>query len=146
MINFVDESRRRKRPFLMKITIKDIKSLPEAASAFIREFDGSAAGRVFAFHAPMGTGKTTFISEVCRQLGSGDEASSPTFSIVNEYDTREWGRVYHLDCYRLDGEEDAFEVGVEEIFASGRPCFVEWPEKIEGLLPDDAVTVTLSRE
>lgn len=128
---------------MFEISIPALEALPEAAERFIKTFD-DAPGRVFAFYSPMGTGKTTFISEVCRRLGSADEPNSPTFSIVNEYDTEKWGTVYHLDCYRLDSEEEAFDVGVEDYFASGRPCFVEWPEKIEGMIPDDAVRIEIT--
>lgn len=134
----------------MEIKIQNIERLPEAAAQFIEEMERnhglapqSSSPVIFAFYAPMGAGKTTFISEVCRQLGSEDEASSPTFSIVNEYDTNRWGKVYHLDCYRLDSNEEAFDIGVEDYFASGRPCFVEWPEQVADFLPEDAVTVAI---
>lgn len=125
---------------MSEIAIKNIEELPDAVGAFIA---GNKPGRVYAFYGPMGVGKTTFISEMCRQLGSEDDANSPTFSIVNEYLTDSWGTVYHLDCYRLDSEEEAFDAGVEDIFDSGQTCFVEWPERIEGLLPEDAVVVEL---
>lgn len=125
----------------MEIRIGNIEALPEAAARFVEAFGSGAA--VFAFNAPMGAGKTTFISEVCRQLGCLDEVSSPTFSIINEYDTAKWGKVYHFDCYRLDSEEEAFDIGAEDYFDSGRPCFVEWPERIAGLLPADAVPVDI---
>lgn len=132
----------------MEIKIKDLTRLPEAAALFIKEYSRQvAAGQeapVFAFYAPMGAGKTTFISEVCRQLGSADETGSPTFSIVNEYDTELWGRVYHLDCYRLESEEEAYDIGAEDYFASGCPCFVEWPERLGSLLPADAVSVKIT--
>ena len=128
---------------MMEIRISGIERLPEAAAQFLKEMK---PGRVYAFRAPMGAGKTTFISEVVRLLESDDEANSPTFSIVNEYDTRLWGRVYHLDCYRLESEEEAFDIGVEDYFGSGAACFVEWPEKIEGQLPDDAVEVEIRVE
>lgn len=127
----------------MEIAINDISELGAAASLFINTFPGN---RVFAFRAPMGAGKTTFISEVCRRLGSADEASSPTFSIVNEYDTEKWGRVYHLDCYRIDSAEEAFDIGVEDYFDSGCACFVEWPERIEEFLPDDTVEIGIRVE
>lgn len=130
-----------------EIRIKDIERLPEAAAQFVEMFRPDKTGKtIFAFHAPMGAGKTTFISAVCRILGSEDEPGSPTFSIVNEYDTEKWGKVYHLDCYRIEGEEEAFETGVEDYFDSGRVCFVEWPEKIGSLLPEDAVRVEISVE
>lgn len=124
----------------MEIRISDIERLPEAAAQFIEKM---SPGRVYAFYGRMGAGKTTFVSEVARQLESEDEASSPTFSIVNEYDTKRWGKVYHLDCYRIESEEEAFETGVEDYFNSGRACFVEWPERIEGLLPEDVVNVNI---
>lgn len=127
----------------MEIRIKDIERLPEAAAQFV---DNIRPGRVYAFYGRMGAGKTTFISEVCRQLGSADEASSPTFSIVNVYETDRLGTVYHMDCYRLEDEEEAFDAGLEDYFNSGSVCFVEWPERIEGLLPEDAVAVTLDVE
>lgn len=128
---------------MFETTVSALQALPEAVARFIDVFS-PFSDRVFAFHAPMGAGKTTFISELTRQLGGLDEANSPTFSIVNEYDTERWGRVYHLDCYRIEDEEEAFEAGVEDYFSSGSPCFVEWPEKIPGLIPDDAVTVEIS--
>lgn len=130
---------------MFELKIKNIERLPDAAAQFIDRFSTLPPRdtMVFAFHAPMGTGKTTFISEVCRILGSDDEASSPTFSIVNEYDTQRWGKVYHLDCYRIDSEEEAFDIGIEDYFYSGRPCFVEWPEKIEALLPHDVIRVEI---
>ena len=127
----------------MEIRIKDIERLPEAAAQFV---DNVRPGRVYAFYGRMGAGKTTFISEVCRQLGSVDEASSPTFSIVNVYETEKLGTVYHMDCYRLEDEEEAFDAGLEDYFNSGAVCFVEWPERIEGLLPEDAVAVTIDVE
>ena len=133
---------------MQELHFDTLERLPEAAARFVRLtglLDASAdRPRVFAFNAPMGAGKTTFISEVCRQLGSDDEASSPTFSIVNEYDTQKAGKVYHLDCYRLEGEEEGMDIGVEDYFLSGCPCFVEWPENIGSLIPEDAVYVEIS--
>ena len=138
---------------MFQIHIKDIERLPEAAAQFIKAVEderearrnrGEVLSNVFAFEAPMGAGKTTFISEVCRRLGSDDEAGSPTFSIVNEYDTERWGRVYHLDCYRIESEEEAYETGVEDYFDSGNPCLVEWPDRIGSLLPDDALRVSIA--
>lgn len=125
---------------MLEIRIEDLRQLEEAAMRFV---ETARPGRVYAFRAPMGAGKTTFISEVCRLLGSDDEPSSPTFSIVNEYDTEKWGKIFHLDCYRLNSEEEAFDIGIEDYFAGGDTCFVEWPEKIESLLPPDAVDVEI---
>lgn len=125
---------------MREIAIKSLGDLPGAVDEFIAIAE---PGRVYAFYGAMGAGKTTFIAALCRRLGSGEEANSPTFSIVNEYDTRLWGRIYHLDCYRLEGEEDAFNTGVEDYFNSGKTCLVEWPGNIGSLLPEDAVTVEL---
>lgn len=135
---------------MMEIEIPTPGHLGEAARRFIEAYGSMAVrerhpeGLVFAFRAPMGAGKTTFISEVCRRLGCDDEPNSPTFSIANVYDTEGWGKVYHLDCYRLDGEEEAFDAGIEDIFASGCPCFVEWPDNIGGMIPADAVNVEIT--
>lgn len=126
---------------MTEIEINDIERLPQAAAQFIGML---RQGTVYAFRAPMGAGKTTLIAEICRQLESADEPNSPTFSIVNVYDTSKAGRIYHLDCYRLEDEEQGMEIGVEEYFNSGSICFVEWPERIEGLLPDDAIDVSIS--
>ena len=118
-----------------------LDNLPEAAAAFI-EHMGSR--KVFAFYGSMGAGKTTFISEVCRLLGADDDSGSPTFSIVNEYRDGEGEPLYHFDFYRIDNPEEALDMGVEEYFYSGFPCFVEWPERIGSLMPDDAVEVVLT--
>ena len=126
---------------MTEILIPDIERLPEAAAQFIASL---RPGAIYAFRAPMGAGKTTFISEVCRQLGSDDEPNSPTFSIANVYDTEKWGRIYHLDCYRIEDEEEGFDAGIEDYFNSGDICFVEWPEKIEGLLPEDTIDINIS--
>lgn len=125
----------------MKLNVKSLAGLPEAATQFIA---ANAPGKIYAFDAPMGAGKTTFIAEICRQLSSDVEANSPTFSIVNEYDTPEWGKIFHLDCYRLENEEEAYDIGVEDYFNSGATCLVEWPERIESLLPDDTVWVSIT--
>ena len=111
------------------------------ASQFV---ESMIPGRVYAFYGDMGAGKTTFIGEVCRLLGVEDDVSSPTFSIVNEYDTSDGKKLYHFDCYRLDSEEEAIDVGAEDYFYSGNTCFVEWPEKIEGILPADVIDVHIT--
>lgn len=127
----------------MKIKIDGLEGLPEAARQFIKAM---TPGRVYAFHGTMGAGKTTFISEVVRQLGSNDEPNSPTFSIVNIYDTREWGRVYHLDCYRIDDDEEALDMGIEDYFDIGNTAFVEWPDRVENFLPDDTIAVSITAD
>ncbi len=124
----------------MEIICKDIKGLPAAAEQFIKNIGGDS---IFAFYGEMGAGKTTFISEVCRQLGCGDAVASPTFSIVNEYMDSEGVPVFHFDFYRLDSPQEAMDIGIDDYFASGFLCFMEWPEKIGRLLPAEAVKVLI---
>ena len=104
-----------------------------------------APHRVFAFDAPMGAGKTTFIKHLCEQMGTIDVVNSPTFAIVNVYDVEQpyKGEVYHFDCYRLRDIREAMDFGAEEYLYSGNYCFVEWPDIIEPLLPDDTVWVKI---
>ena len=101
--------------------------------------------RVFAFDGAMGAGKTTFIKKLVEQMGSVDIVNSPTFAIVNVYDVEQphKGEVYHFDCYRLKDIREAIDFGAEEYLYSGNYCFIEWPEKIEALLPDDTVWVKI---
>jgi len=99
--------------------------------------------RVFAFDGQMGAGKTTFIKKLCEEMGTSDVVNSPTFAIVNVYDVEQpyRGEVYHFDCYRLKDIREAIDFGAEEYLYSGNYCFIEWPDKIEALLPDDTVYV-----
>lgn len=105
----------------------------------------AAAGSniVFAFHADMGAGKTTFINALCRVLQVKDSISSPTFSIINQYATAEGKTVYHMDLYRLKSEQEAINAGVEDCLFSGNTCFVEWPEKAPGIFPDDTLHISI---
>ena len=101
--------------------------------------------RVFAFDGQMGAGKTTFIKHLCEEMGTTDVVNSPTFAIVNVYDVQRpyRGEVYHFDCYRLKDIREAMDMGAEEYLYSGNYCFIEWPEMIEQLLPDDTVYVRI---
>ena len=99
--------------------------------------------RIFAFFGYLGAGKTTLIKEFCRLLGVEELVSSPTFTLIHEYMGKE-GSVYHFDFYRLKSEEEAFVLGCEEYFNSGAYCFIEWPERIESLLPEESVMIHLS--
>lgn len=105
----------------------------------------AGAKRVFLFSGDMGVGKTTLIKEMCKALGVFDTTSSPTFSIVNEYQSP-GGPVYHFDFYRIRSEQEAYDMGYEEYFYSGSYCFVEWPEKIGNLLPEDAVQIHIEAQ
>ena len=92
---------------------------------------------VWAFYAPMGSGKTTFIHALCESLGVKSAISSPTFAIVNEYQSENIGNIQHMDWYRIKNNREAIDAGIEEILLSGDTCFVEWPENALGLLPDN---------
>lgn len=100
--------------------------------------------KIVLFNAPMGAGKTTLIKEISKQLGVEDMTSSPTFSIVNEYySTLSNDRIYHFDLYRLNEEEEAYDMGMDEYLDSNHWCFIEWPEKTPNIIPDDHATIEI---
>lgn len=115
----------------MNIEVRGLQDLPGAA---LQILNLAGKQRIFLFYGDMGAGKTTFIKELCAQLGVQDVVSSPTFSIVNEY-TADKLTLYHFDFYRLKQETEALDLGYEDYFYSGNYCFIEWPEKIPNLLP-----------
>lgn len=117
-----------------------LTNIERIARQFVEE---QSDGRVFAFYGQMGAGKTTFIAAVCKALGIEEPVNSPTFAIVNEYVADNGETVYHFDCYRLNTLRDALNIGIEEYFASGNICFIEWAENIEELLPADTVRVNI---
>jgi len=121
----------------MVIEVKDLEALKVAAQQVLATYPED---RIFLFYGQMGAGKTTFINELCQALGVLDHTSSPTFSIVNEYDS-ESGTIFHFDFYRLKNEVEALDMGYEEYFYSGAYCFVEWSEKIPNLIPDKPLKV-----
>ncbi len=118
-------------------TIDNIDSIAEELTKFVQ-------GKILLFEGSMGVGKTTLIKAIAKKLGVKDAVNSPTFSLVNHYQTDAGESVYHFDFYRLKKEEEAMDMGVEEYFDSGNYCLVEWPEKIKNLLPLEAVWVYLS--
>ena len=125
----------------MEIKIDNIEGLTAAAQKFV---EAMGDRKVFAFYGKMGAGKTTFIKAICEALGVEDVVTSPTFAIVNEYGISENpGKVYHFDFYRIKNLREAYDIGCEEYFYSGCPCFIEWPELIEELLPEEAVRVCI---
>lgn len=125
---------------MKEINVNGLGDVAEAAEAIIEALDGR---NVVAFFGAMGAGKTTIIKEICAQLGSEDVVTSPTFALVNRYDTAAGRAVYHFDFYRIERPEEAFDMGYEEYFYSDGLCFVEWSEKIEELLPDDVMRVSI---
>ena len=128
---------------MIEIICKNKTELPQIASLLLESFPND---RFYAFFGNMGAGKTTLIKEICSILGVTDNVCSPTFSIVNEYINGEGSSIYHFDFYRINKEEEAYDFGYEDYFYSGELCFVEWPEKIENLLPEDAVTVSITEQ
>jgi tRNA threonylcarbamoyladenosine biosynthesis protein TsaE len=98
---------------------------------------------IILFHGQMGAGKTTLIKALSKQLGVTDMTGSPTFSLVNEYGTNDGKTLYHFDLYRLNSEEEAYDMGIDEYFYSGNLCFIEWPEKTPNLIPLDHTAITI---
>ena len=126
------------------LTIESLETIRQTAHAFISQMDDRT---VFAFHGNMGAGKTTFIKAICEELGVEDVINSPTFAIINEYRSDTTGElIYHFDFYRINKLSEAEDIGTEDYFYSGALCFIEWPEKIEELLPGDVVHVTITEE
>lgn len=122
------------------ITINSLSDLPKVADLVLESLNGR---NVVAFFAPMGAGKTTLISTLMETLGSEDIVTSPTFALVNQYYTAKRKPVYHFDFYRINTIGEAFDMGYEEYFYSGDLCLVEWPEKVEPLLPEDTMVVKI---
>ncbi len=127
----------------MEIKIGSLDEIRKAAQEFV-----AAMGErtVFAFYGKMGAGKTTFIKAVCEELGVEDVINSPTFAIVNEYVDGGGNPIYHFDFYRIKNLQEVLDIGYEDYVYSGNVCFMEWPELIENLLPDDALKVTIEEE
>ena len=113
-------------------------------TAIAEEIVATAPHKILLFYGEMGVGKTTLIKELCKVLGVEDIASSPTFSLVNEYRTNTSETVYHFDFYRIEDEEEAYDMGIEDYFYSNNWCLVEWPKNIKNLLPLDTVSISIS--
>ncbi len=129
---------------MKEFTIHHLDEIREVARRFLDAMDDRT---VFAFRGTMGAGKTTFIKALCEELGVQDVINSPTFAIVNEYGPTDDGRlIYHFDFYRINKPEEAYDFGYEDYIYSDALCFIEWPEKIEELLPPDTVNVYLEEQ
>lgn len=128
---------------MIQLKIDSLSELDNVAEQIISSLDGR---NVVLFRGGMGAGKTTLISRIVAQLGAEDTVTSPTFALVNEYEGADNMLIYHFDFYRIDKVEEVFDLGYEEYFYSGDLCLVEWPEKIEALIPDDVMTVKIEVE
>lgn len=117
-----------------------LDELPKIATKII----SSVENKTLLFYGQMGVGKTTLIKEICKQLGVLDNISSPTFSLVNEYQTKNNEKIFHFDFYRIENEEEALDMGIDDYFYNNDWCFIEWPENIKNLLPLDAVEIHLT--
>lgn len=125
----------------MEIKINSLEEIKKAAKEFIAQMGDNT---VFAFYGSMGAGKTTFIKAICEALGVTDVITSPTFAIVNEYRGEGEELIYHFDFYRIKKLEEVYDMGYEDYFYSGALCFIEWPELVEELLPEDIVKVYIN--
>lgn len=124
----------------MEITFS-LEEIDAAAAQII----GASLKNIVLFHGNMGAGKTTLIKAIVKQLGVNDMTSSPTFSLVNEYTAGNGKPVYHFDLYRLNNEEEAYDMGIDEYFYSGNLCLIEWPEKTPNLIPLDHTIITIKQ-
>lgn len=125
----------------MKIVVTDKSRLRDAARQFLKE---TAGRRIVAFYGQMGSGKTTFIRAICSELGVTDTVTSPTFTLINEYKRPGGLPVYHFDFYRIRKITEVLDFGIEEYFDSASPCFMEWPELIEPLLPPETLRLSIT--
>ncbi len=128
---------------MKRIQVEDISGLPEAASNFLTHF---TQAQIVAFDAEMGVGKTTFIKELCKQLNVKETVNSPTFSIVNEYSTKDNQLVYHFDLYRLKDVRELLDIGFEDYLHQNAWIFIEWPKIAEPFLPEDTILVTIEEQ
>ena len=125
------------------IIIQSIDTIGEAAQEFIAQMGDN---KIFAFYGSMGAGKTTFVKALCEAMGVTDTVNSPTFAIVNEYDTPSGRPIYHFDFYRIKRLAEVYDMGYEDYFYGCGFCFIEWPELVEDLLPEETVKVTIEEQ
>ena len=124
---------------MIQFTVNSIDELPKVADSFIKNIGDE---KIIAFYGKMGSGKTIFIKALCKSLGSTDNITSPTFAIINRYES-EKGIINHFDFYRIKTQEEVYDLGYEDYFYSDEYCFIEWPELIENFLPENCVKVEI---
>lgn len=124
----------------MEIILRDLSDIPSAVQSFLEANEGH---KIFAFDGQMGVGKTTFILALLKAMGVEEVEGSPTYSLVNTYKSKAFGTINHFDLYRLNSEDEAYDIGIEEMLYNEQYCFIEWPEKILSLLPDNTIWVYL---
>lgn len=125
----------------MDFVVKNLSDLDTVAQKFIEKMDDK---NVYAFYGEMGVGKTTFIKAICKALGVKETITSPTFAIINEYKKGDDKPIFHFDFYRIKNLEEVFDFGYEDYFYSENLCFIEWPELVETLLPNDVTKVQIT--
>lgn len=126
----------------MEYLLSNLQQLPSVASQFLTDLGHR---KIFAFEAEMGTGKTTFILALLRAMGIENPEGSPTYSLVNSYESPMYGKVFHFDLYRIQDEEEAYDIGIEEmLYENSAYCFIEWAENIKNLLPLNTVFVSMT--
>jgi tRNA threonylcarbamoyladenosine biosynthesis protein TsaE len=128
---------------MFKAEISSLEEINKTAKEFL---EAHKSDRIFAIYGAMGAGKTTFIKALCEELNVTDYVTSPTFAIINEYSTNNNNTIFHFDFYRINNIREAFDFGYEDYFFSGNHCFIEWPELIEELLPEETVKVLISEK
>ena len=126
----------------MTYTIDNLEDLPRIAQLFLEDFGHT---KIFAFDGEMGVGKTTFISALLTAMGIKELEGSPTYSIVNVYESAMFGKINHFDIYRIKNDAEAFDAGIEEMLYSGGVCLIEWPEKVINLLPNNTIWVYIRK-
>lgn len=124
-----------------EIICEGVEQLPAVASEIVSFAGGE---KIWIFEGELGAGKTTLIKAICGSLGVADNVNSPSFSIVNEYETLEGDTIYHFDFYRIKDQMEAIDIGADEYFFSGNLCLIEWPSKIPSLLPDNYLKITIN--
>ena len=133
------------KDILKTFTITSLEEIDKVAGDFIQYISESdLQSNIFAFYGKMGAGKTTFIKAICKVLGVKDIVNSPTFTIINEYQSAKGFPIYHFDFYRINRLQEAFDIGTEDYFAGNGLCLIEWPEKIAEILPEDYIKVTIT--